>query len=362
MPLAHIGITNVNFAMDNDVLALVDSIGDFFKRRGDAQAITEAAASCASADRQRWAALCEMGLPVLRLAEPDGIGAGLLEATVVAEEIGAVLVPEPVIATIVLADAWSSRSAASENLVGLCSGSRITALCGFETVELSAAGDVSGEVTVPDDGVADAVALLARDLYTAESAIVVVESAELPTPVSRTEVDPTRPTAVVNLAGVEPTDVLRISNPSVDRIRRELVLLTAAELVGGMQKVLTDTVDYVKAREQFGRAIGSFQAIKHKLADMYAATEQARAAMQFAALKCADAPDTATMAVASVARWVPGSAISVFEDAIHLHGAMGYSWEISVHLHLRRALATRALLLGNKLFSGQSFSTTLAAV
>jgi len=351
----------VNFAMDDDVLALVDSIADFFERRDDAKNIADAAATSATADRQRWVAMCEMGLPVLRLAEPDGIGAGLLEATAVAEKLGAVLVPEPGTASIVLASAWSSHSEASGVLDTLCNGSRITALCGFDTVELSPAGEVSGQVHVPDDGITDAVALIARDRYTAESAIVIVENTELPSSVSRTDMDPTRPTAMINLVAVEPVEVLRLPDSSADHIRRELALLATAELVGGMQKVLTETVTFVKSREQFGRAIGSFQAVKHRLADMYVVTEQARAAVQLAAIECAHRTDAASAAVASMARWIPRSAIGLFENAIHLHGAMGYSWEVDVHLHLRRALATRAALNRSTVIDDHSFSLTTQA-
>ena len=349
----------MNFALDDDLSPLVDSIADFFDRRRDAKTIAEAAGRSRPFDRQRWGALCEMGLPVLRLPEPDGIGAGLLEATAVAEKFGAVLLPEPTSATIVLTDAWSSHPDGAALLGELSSGSRITVLCGLETVELSTAGEVSGRITVPDDGATDAIAIPARDDYTGESAIVIVDFIQLPEPVSRTDVDPTRPTAVVALTGVEPRDVHRLSHRDSDRIRREFTLLTLAELVGGMQKVLTDTVEYVKTREQFGRPIGSFQAVKHRLADFYAATEQARAAVQFAAIECAHDSPAAPGAVASAARWVPRSAIGVFEDAIHLHGGMGYSWELDAHLHLRRALATRSALLASQLVVPQNFAAAV---
>jgi alkylation response protein AidB-like acyl-CoA dehydrogenase len=348
--------------MDDDVRALVDSIAAFFNRRADAKVIAEAAGTSTNADRGRWEALCALGLPVLRLPEPDGIGARLLEATAVAEKIGAVLLPEPAVATMVLVEAWSCHSGAAQFVEAICQGSRITALCGFDTAELSAVGEVSGRVRIPDDSETDAVALLARDHHTSESAIVIVDRAALPTPISRTTVDPTRPTAVIELDRAEPVDVLRLSDSAADHIRRELALLTVAELVGGMQKVLADTVDYVKTREQFGRSIGSFQVVKHRLADMYVATEQARAAVQFAAIESANAAEAASFAVASVVRWVPRSAIKVFEDAIHLHGAMGYSWEVDVHLHLRRALATRAALNGSQVIAVDPCSAIREAV
>jgi alkylation response protein AidB-like acyl-CoA dehydrogenase len=322
--------------MDTDVVGVVDAIGGFFERRGDARAVAEAAAVGPTAQRSRWAALCELGLPALRLPEPDGIGAALLEAAAVAEKIGAVLLPEPAVSSIVLADACAAHPEAARFVKDICTGTRVAALCGFDTVELTAEGAVHGCVYVPDDGLTECVGLLA------EAALVMVDCAALPEPISRFSVDPTRPWAEVGMHGAEPVDVFRLSTASAQRIGGQLAVLTVAELVGGMQKVLDDTVGYVSDRQQFGRPIGSFQAVKHRLADMYVATEQARAAVQLAALACEQ--DAGTAAVASAARWVPRTAIDVFDSAIHLHGAMGYSWEVDIHLHIRRALATRHLL------------------
>jgi len=346
--------------MDTDVVALADSIADFFERRNDAQAIAAAAGTSAPVDRQRWAALCEMGLPVLGLAEPRGIGAGLLETTAVAEKIGAVLLPEPAVATIVLADAWSTHSHTAEFLEAICDGSRITALCAFATVELSPEGELRRQAQIPDDELTDAVALLARDLYTAESAIVVVERNALPAPQSRTSLDPTRPMALTPLDSVEPVDVVRLSDEAAHGIRRRVALFSCAELVGGMQKVLNSTLDHAKTRKQFDRPIGSFQSIKHRLADMYVKTEQARAAVQSAAIECAGELESAPAAVASTARWVSRAAVDMFEDAIHLYGAMGYSWEVDVHLHLRRALATRDALSRSEVTAELPFSMRAA--
>lgn len=352
----------MNFAMDDDVLALVDSLADFFERRNDSQAIAHAAATGTTADPARWAALCDIGLPTLRLAEPDGIGAGLLEATAVAEKIGAVLLPEPAVATIVLASAWTAHPESSDLLGPLCSGSRVISLCGFDTASLSPSGAVRGRVRVPTDGGGQAVAVLAHDEYTNGSALVIMDMADLQNTTNRTDLDPTRPTAVAELADAEPVDVLRLTDLSADRIRDEFAILTVAELVGGMQQVLADTVEFVKGRQQFGRPIGSFQAVKHRLADMYALAEQARAFVQFAALECMHGTDSAASLIGAATRWVPRSAVNLFEDAIHLHGAMGYSWEVNVHLHLRRALTVRAALENVEFFAPQPTSLSGEAV
>ena len=335
--------TEVNFAMDDDVLELVGSIGDFFDRRSDARTIAVAASQARCADRGRWSALCEMGLPVLRLPEPEGIGAGLLEATAVAERIGAVLLPEPAIETIVLANAWAAHPEASHILESLCDGTRLTAYCGFDRGTLAPSGELSGRIRIAAFDVIDAVAVPVADEYTGSAALAIVDATQLFAPISRSNLDPTRPVATVELDGVEPLAVLRLSPGVADRIRRELAVLTVAELAGGMQHVLSATREFVATREQFGRAIGSFQAIKHRLADMYALTEQARALAQFAAIDCATGADPVAI-VESATRWIPRSAITVCEEAIHLHGAMGYSWEVDIHLHLRRALAVKTLL------------------
>jgi hypothetical protein len=330
------GGKRVNFAMDADVMSVIDAIGEFFERRGDARAVAEAAAVGPTAQLSRWAALCELGLPALRMPEPDGVAAALLEATAAAEKIGAVLLPEPAISSIVLADACGALPEAASFVKDICTGTRVAALCGFDTVELSVEGTVHGFAYIPDDGLTEWVGLLA------EAALVMVDCAALPEPISRFSVDSTRPWAEVDLRGAQPVDVFRLSTEAAQRIRRQLAVLTVAELVGGMQKVLDDTVGYVSDRQQFGRPIGSFQAVKHRLADMYVAIEQARAAVQLAAIECDQ--DAGAAALASAVRWVPRTAIDVFDSAIHLHGAMGYSWEVEIHLHMRRALATRHLL------------------
>ena len=155
-----------------------------------------------------------------------------------------------------------------------------------------------------------------------------------------------RPVSVVDVH-TNAVAELALPDGAAERLRRELTLLTLAELVGGMEAVVKRTVRFVTDRHQFGRSIGSFQSIKHRLADMYAATEQARAAVQFAAIDTAVGEECAGPEVTSVARWVPRAAAEVFEAAIHLHGAMGYSWEVPVHLYLRRALAVREQVDGS---------------
>jgi alkylation response protein AidB-like acyl-CoA dehydrogenase len=330
----------VDFAIDEDVSTLVAAVSDFFKRRDDARRIASAAAKGPAGDHSRWSALCQLGLPAFRMREPLGMAAGVLEAASLAEQLGAVLLPEPVTTSLVLPKLWSDKSGSSRLLDALVDGSAVVQFAVHSRLELS--GTVSGELVMFDDGITDMVAVPASG--TESAVVVILDPAQFPAS-SRTEhVDPSRPAVWYQLGGIRPVDILHVDDTDIHRAKREASVLMAGELVGGMQAVLTATIGYVRERQQFGRSIGSFQAVKHRLADMYVAVEQARAAVQFAAVGYdADSKDVSAD-VGACTRWVPDAAIELCDSAIHLHGAMGYAWELDVHLHLRRALATRALL------------------
>jgi hypothetical protein len=331
----------VNFAIDDDVYVLADVIGDFLDKRCAVSVIAEAASRGLAGDRDRWTALCNLELPLLMASEPQGIGAGLLDATLLAERVGSALLPEPAMATMVLVAAWHRYGGDAATVADLTEARRVAAFHPGDTVAFSSTGKVNGRVIVPADVLIDLVAVIAEP-----SALVLLATAGLRSAAMPAGADVLRP---IGIADCDTTAVAELALPdgAAERLRRELTLLTLAELVGGMDAAVKRTVRFVTDRQQFGRSIGSFQSIKHRLADMYAATEQARAAVQFAAIDTAADEECAGPEVASVARWVPGAAIEVFEAAIHLHGAMGYSWEVPVHLYLRRALAVRAMVDGS---------------
>jgi alkylation response protein AidB-like acyl-CoA dehydrogenase len=331
----------VDFATGEDVDAVASVIADFFDRRDDARAIAEASAAGKAMSRARWEALCKIGLPALRMPEPDGIGAGLRDSTVVAERLGAVLLPEPASASIVVAHAVNGHGGSSDLVEAMLDGSRIVALAAHHAVTGQADGTLAGRIRAADDDVTD---LLAVPVSGPRSAITLLDRSALCAVTERCDVDPSRPTALRKIDGFVEVETVPMTPEDVATVVRDWAVLALSELVGGMQAVLAATIAFAQEREQFGRSIGGFQAIKHQLANMYIAVEQARAAVQFAAISCDRAAATAVTDVAAAARWVPRSAIDLFDNAIHLHGAMGYSWEVGVHLHLRRAVATRTLL------------------
>src|SRR5690606_16302124 len=146
----------------------------------------------------------------------------------------------------------------------------ITTLSVFDSATVSPAGEVTGRIRIVDGGSGDTVALLARDEDTRGEVLVILDRSELDRSGNGLPLDPARPVAGADLAGAEPLDILRLTPGQANRIRHEVAVLSAAELVGSMQQVLDETVEFVTNRTQFGRPIGSFQAVKHQLADVYA--------------------------------------------------------------------------------------------
>lgn len=277
-------------------------------------------------DDAAWAALGETGVFALTLPEPAGTGLGLADATVVFEELGRALVPGPLVGTFLAASAGAVEGAADGRV-------RVGAYC---------AGP--GPILVEHLGSLDA--LLVLGAHQDEAVHLVA-----PTPASgssRTSapLDPLTPLwRLPALPEGTPLDL------DASRLRRDGALLTAALQVGQAAQALDLAVAYAKERHQFGQPIGSFQAIKHLCADMLVRAEVARAAVQAAAC-LADAPDVATSeaavtggtpaqllerAVAGAKLLADEAALTNVRTAIQVHGGMGYTWEVPLHLYLKRA-------------------------
>jgi alkylation response protein AidB-like acyl-CoA dehydrogenase len=156
--------------------------------------------------------------------------------------------------------------------------------------------------------------------------------------------DMTRPLAEVDLDGAERTLVAEDARAAIDAGLLTGAGLLAAEQVGVARWALETTVAYLKERRQFGRVVGGFQALKHRLADLYAEVEQADAAARYAAACLATDDPDAPVAVHVAASFCGEAATHAAEEAIQLHGGLGMTWEHPAHLHLKRAKADELLL------------------
>jgi alkylation response protein AidB-like acyl-CoA dehydrogenase len=311
-----------------------------------------------------WGRLgAELGVLGLSVPEDDG-GAGgtLVDQAIAVEELGAALTCGPLFGTAFLAIpalvAASSGPVRTELLPDLVEGRRTAAFAVADragvfdpagvTVTASDSGALTGVVEhVVDGGAADDLLVAATGpdgtgLYAVDAAGPGVERNPLAT------LDLTRPQATIRLTGAPGR--LAAGPDEADRVITHAFqvgsALLAAEQVGAAQHLLDLAVDYAKTRMQFGRPIGSFQAVKHTLADMLVDIEHARSSAYHAVWALTDGSDDPALA-ASIAQAVASAAFSrIARDTIQVLGGIGFTWEHQAHLYFKRA-STDAALLGS---------------
>jgi acyl-CoA dehydrogenase len=355
---------------DEAAQELRQSVARFLDRHSP---VTEArqVAEGKSFDRTTWRRLCRE-LDVLALLVPEqagGVGAGPQALGICAEEFGRVLYPGPWLASGVLATSLlaslADPSVLDAYLPGLMTGEVVGTLALHESTSSdvldSALGDVATTATpeggvhrlaghkhlVPDLALADVVLVTARPDDGGEPGLFLVSLDQ--DGLARHEhasADQTHRYGSLELRGAAGVLVARGAGlaAQLDRHLDLARLLVAAESVGAAGAVLRMGLDYAGLREQFGRAIGSFQTVKHKFADMHCDLESARYAAR-AALAEAEDPSASLLVPASVAKVRAGDAfVAAAKENIHLHGGIGYTWEHDAHLFYRRALHNRAFL------------------
>ncbi|AYJ87023.1 acyl-CoA dehydrogenase [Sphingomonas paeninsulae] len=304
-------------------------------------------ASADGFDRGQWTTVAEtMGFGGIATGERfGGSGMGSVELALIMIEMGRTLHPSPFLSSVgtalPLISLTADETQAARLIPAIARGEVIAAalLADDVTIEPVAGGfRLRGSGLVPFGHAAD-LFVIAVD---GRLAVIKSDAAGVET-TRHTTMDETRPLSTLRLDVVVPeTDVLGGGNieRGVDLARVAL----AAECVGGADAVLDLTVDYAKQRIQFGRPIGSFQAIKHRLADMMIAVEAARTAVYYAAA----AADEGDLAFAEAAAIAHSTAIEAFTmcagNAIQLHGGIGFTWEHDAHLFFKRARSAATLL------------------
>lgn len=294
-----------------------------------------------------WRELAGLGALGIAVAEEHGgAGMGLLELCLVAEEAGRALAAAPLLPGIYLAAEAIRRAGSAAQqakwLPGIASGETIFAavldarphrVLGDPPLSL-ADGRLSGVLNAVPDGMAAHAALVLVD---GRLALVRLDGAGVERK-SQKSLDPTRPLARLAFSGAA-AELLDAADGGAiaARVVDGAAVLLAFEAVGGAEAALYAARDYVQERRAFGRAVGSFQGVKHKLAEMFTAIEIARAHAYFGAW--AMATDAAELPrAAAAARVAATSAYTLAaEEGLHLHGGIGYTWEVDCHLHLRRA-------------------------
>ena len=313
-----------------------------------------------------WRQMVELDWPGLAIAEEHGgVGMGFLELAIVAEQLGRAVVPGPFLATATqfapavreLGDADAQARILPKVAAGQLTGALAVAERGswrLDDLGVAAQATPSGDgwklsgrkEAVLDGATADQILVVVRGdaglgAFVVDRSQVVVEPRHI--------ADPTMPIADLVLDGIEVGGDAVLAAPGADREARvqrvveEATVILAINGIAACREAFDMTLAYAKEREQYGRLIGSFQALKHRFANLYLSVERASSVCWFAALTIAEDDQRRSQAT-SIAKAAVGECQSLLAtDAIQLHGGIGFTWEHDVHFLVKRAKVADAL-------------------
>ena len=352
------------FVFTDEQQDLRDMVRRFLAEKSPVSEVRRLMATEAGYDPAVWAQLGELGLAGLTIPEKyGGAGCGPVEQLIVCEEMGAALLCAPYLASAVLATwallASGDAVAQADLLPGMASGETIATLAvpeddgswepaKFTVTALRSGGRylLDGRKSFVLDGMIADLILVAASSEDGPALFAVDGDAPGLSCRSMQTLDMTRKQAVLTFSRT-PGRLVGQPGAAAEIVARAVlggVLALAAEQVGGAQRCLDMAVAYAKVRHQFGRAIGSFQAIKHMCADMLLEVESARSAAYRAAWAAADG-DADLPLVASLAKAYCSEAyFHVAASNIQVHGGIGFTWEHDAHLYYRRAKSAEVML------------------
>jgi len=336
---------------------LASSVRRFLADTAPMARVRAVAESDEAYDRAVWDRMTgELGLAGLAIPEEyGGAGYGHAEVAVVLEELGAALTPSPYLGSVVVAAnlllQLGDEEAAKEFLPGIAAGRTVAALVvpgvGEPLPTASANHELTGSVARVLNG-CDAGLLLVPALLDGEVMVyAVARDASGLARTRMTTLDLTRPLDHVSFSAT-PARPLARSEHALDRTLDLVSVLLAAEQLGGLRRCLDTIVAYAKVRVQFGRFVGSFQGVKHKLADMHCTLEQAEAIVRYATWTADEAPDELPVAAALAQSYLGPAYYQVAKDHLLLHGGIGFTWEHDAHLYYKRAKSAELLLGPNR--------------
>jgi alkylation response protein AidB-like acyl-CoA dehydrogenase len=364
----------MNFGLSETQQAIKDSAREFLSKEAPLAHVRALMEGDTAFDGALWRKCAEQGYLGMPFDERyGGVGLGAVEMAALLEEMGRSLTPGPFISTVLLAGTALSTAGNETQkqryLAPLCRGESCATLALLERnaswdhadVRLEASANrsgfqVSGEkLFVPDVADADVMIVAARIAPQADLALLCVPSNAPGLRWTLTPaVDLTRRLYRVTFDRVQipADDLLAQGDKAAHTLARALDVAAAglaAEMVGGMQALLDLTVGYAKTRSQFGRPIGSFQAVQHRCVDMLALLEGSRSAAYYAAWTLSQNDADACRAVSVAKAYASEAFREVGNLAIQVHGGMGFTWENDAHLYYRRAKGSE-LMCGDATF------------
>ncbi len=356
----------MNFAFSEEQEMLRDTARSWLETKAPSEKVRELMETDRGFDEAQWSEVAQMGWPAMHIPEEyGGAGFSYLELVVLLEEMGRSLFPSPFFSTVVLGANTLLVGAGDDQkkkiLPDVAAGERTLALA---HVEASGRWDEEGiQLAAKRDGdeyVLDGTKLFVIDGHTADTLIVAARTDEgvslflldaAADGVSRRRLetmDMTRKQAEVSLSNVRiPADAM-IGAPgtgwdTLTKVFDLAAVALAAEQVGGAEKCLEMSVDYAKVRIQFGRPIGSFQAIKHKCADMLVQVESAKSAAYYAGWAAAEDNDELPIVAPLAKSFCSEAYFFCAAESIQVHGGIGFTWEHDAHLYFKRAKSSELL-------------------
>lgn len=338
----------MDFSLNNEQILLRDSARDFLReewpvaelrRMLDARERTAAAGTL-------WSKMAGLGWPGLLVSEAnDGLGLGMFDLAVLMEEAGRHLIPGTLHASGVLAvtalETLGSEVAQRHYLPDIAEGTLKATVgiyepsSGWTPMMLQPPHDVATKRYVPAAGEADLILFLSRAGGNAAQ-LAVAHEAEIS---DLNSMDVTRPLYQVTCPAKNLERIGSGTLADLQAVVDRASIALAAEMVGSASRVLEMTVEYVKSRKQFGRAVGSFQAVQHKAADMLIGLHKGLTAVYYAAAAADESPDKLAEAASIAKATANGTLVHASQTGIQLHGGLGFTWEQDLHLYLKRAKA-----------------------
>ncbi len=360
----------MNFAFSEEQDQLREAVRRFLETKSPSTEVRRLMDTTEGYDPAVWTQMAqELGLQSLHIPEEfGGQGFTFVELGIVLEEMGRVLLCAPYFSTVVLAaDAILNAGTDDQKaklLPGIASGETIATLA---FTEPNGKWDASGIEMVAkgsgDSYTLDGTKMFVLDGHTANLIVVAArlegtsgedgisffavdgDAAGL-TRTALSTMDQTRKQAKLEFSGVSATPIGTPGQawPALSKTLDQAAVAIANESIGGAQKVLDMSVEYAKVRVQFGRPIGSFQAIKHKCADMLLEVESGKSAAYYAAWAAAEDNEELPVAAALAKAYVSDAYFHAASENIQIHGGIGFTWEHDAHLYFKRAKSSEILL------------------
>ncbi len=360
----------MNFAFSEEQDQLRDAVRRFLDSKSPSSEVRRLMETTEGYDPAVWSQMAnELGLQSIHIPEEyGGQGFTFVELAIVLEEMGRVLLCAPYFSSVVLAaDAIMNAGTDAQKgelLPGIASGETIATLA---FTEPNGRWDASG-IEMEATGSGDSVTLSGTKMFVIDghTANVVVVAARTPgssgeegisfftvdgdaaglTRTALATMDQTRKQARLDFENVaaRPLGESGAGWPALSKTLDQAAVGLANEMVGGAQKVLEMSVEYAKVRVQFGRPIGSFQAIKHKCADMLLEVESGKSAAYYAAWAAAEDNDELPVAASLAKAYCSDAYFHAAAENIQIHGGIGFTWEHDAHLYFKRAKSSEILL------------------